>query len=59
MSVVTSRKSLRHCLPVTSLLAILLVATNGLTQTISSTLLGTVSDPSGNLIPRAVVTVSE
>ena len=51
------RKSLRHCLPVTLLISILLVAISGQSQTISSTLLGTVSDPSGNMIPKAVVVV--
>jgi len=53
----TSRNSLRLNLPEVLLTAVLLVGTSGHSQTISSTLLGTVSDPSGNVIPRAVVTV--
>src|SRR5438445_13626186 len=57
MFVDKSRNSLRLCLPVALLTAILLVATSGQSQTISSTLLGTVSDPSGNVVPRAVVVV--
>src|SRR4051794_16533341 len=57
MPVNNARMSLRHCPPVTVLIAILLAACSGQSQTISSTLLGTVSDPSGNMIPRAVVVV--
>src|SRR5438046_10303469 len=58
MFVDKSRNPLRPCLPVVLLTAILLVATSGQSQTISSTLLGTVSDPSGNVVPRAVVVVT-
>src|SRR6266853_5764021 len=53
-----SRNSFRLGLPVTLLTAVLLVATSGQSQTISSTLLGTVTDPSGNVIPRAAVVVT-
>src|SRR5215813_7024996 len=53
----TSRNSIRFNLPVVLLTAGLLVATSGLSQTISGTLLGTVTDPSGNFIPGAVVVV--
>src|SRR5262245_59380574 len=53
----TPRYSFRHTLPVVILISVLLLASGGQSQTISSTLLGTVSDPSGNVIPRAVVAV--
>ena len=53
----TPRYSFRHSLPVVILTSVLLLASGGQSQTISSTLLGTVSDPSGNVIPRAVVAV--
>src|SRR2546425_12104347 len=58
MFVGKARNSLRLCLPVGLLSAILLVAISGQSQTISSTLLGTVTDPSGNVIPKAVVVVT-
>src|ERR1044072_5971666 len=58
MFVAHSPNSRRLHLPVLIVLAVLLVLPAGYAQTISSTLLGTVSDPSGNLIPRAVVVVT-
>src|SRR5262249_13056709 len=53
----TSRNAIRLNLPEV-LLSVLLATTSGLSQTISSTLLGTVTDPPGNVIPRAVVVVT-
>src|SRR5262245_55170565 len=53
----TSRNGSRLSLPVAVLIASLLMVASGLSQTISSTLLGTVTDPSGNFIPGAVVVV--
>src|SRR5437867_10155960 len=58
MFVDKSRNSLRLGLAVALLIAFLLIPAGGPAQTISSTLLGTVTDPSGNVVPRAVVVVT-
>src|SRR4029453_1184826 len=50
----TPRYSFRRSLPVVTFTSVLLLVSGGQSQTISSTLLGTVSDPSGNVIPKAV-----
>src|SRR5438046_2534255 len=52
------RNSLRLRLPVALLITFLLIPAIGPAQTISSTLLGTVTDRSGNVVPRASVVVT-
>src|ERR1044072_2058506 len=58
MFVVSSRAFCRSGLSLALLLSAVLAAPGGHAQTISSTLLGAVTDPTGNLIPKAVVVVT-